>query len=183
MNETRPQTVIHHVTLALARGLTMRSYAADVARLYNERTPSLARAIEFHETRDPYADERANAQIVQRFVDGRSRLPAEIEEAMVLALPEPYRGECKRDLAARYGDLAAPIPKESDSAAVADVGLLMKECGLALTELSESFGHGYVTEKTTARDALNKLTDLIATATTIRERLHAQLFPPRRNTP
>ncbi|MDR3389899.1 MAG: hypothetical protein P4L92_22915 [Rudaea sp.] len=178
MRETRQQTIVCHVTLAMA-ATTMRCYATDVARIYAERTPVAMRDVEFHQTRDPYADQRANAQIVQRYIDGRSRMPVEIEEALVLALPEPFRGECKRELAARYGDLAAPIPSAAPGAPMADAGMLMAECGQALVELSQSYRDGVIVhgESGVARDAINKLTDVIAQATGLRERLIQALAP------
>jgi hypothetical protein len=180
MRETRPQTIIFHIQLALGRGMTVRGYAADVARLYNERTQADARTIEFHSGTDPYADERANAQLVQRFIDARTRMPAEIEEALVLALPDPFRGECKRDLAERYGDLAAPIPSCGDDCTVVDAGKLMEETGRALVELAQGFKDGVVVEgKTvTAAAAFKDLTDLIAQATTIRESVRKALGIP-----
>lgn len=171
MRETRAQSIIHHITLALGHGMTVRTYATDVARIYGNRTELACRTIDFHETRDPYADERANAQIVQRFIDGRARMPTEIEEALVLALPDPFRGECKRELAGRYGDLAAPIPVADDSAPMADTGKLMEECGTAIVELAQSFKDGIVLpgKSETAKRAVCDLTDLIAQATSIRE--------------
>jgi hypothetical protein len=175
VRETRAQAIVHHINLALGHGMTMRSYATDVARLYKERTGLEARSIDFHETRNIYADERANAQIVQRFIDGRSRMPIEIEEALVLALPDPFRGECKRELAARYGDLAAPIPSSNDEALFADTGKLMEECGRSIVEISQSVKNGLVIDPVLAMQAVNDLQDTVALATTLREHLHAQL--------
>jgi hypothetical protein len=180
MRENRAQSIIHHIVLALANATTMRSYATTVAGIYNERTAAAARGIEFHSTRDPYADERANAQIVQRYVDGRARMPVEIEEALVLALPEPFRGECKRELAARYGDLAAPIPACDGEAVLADAGKLMEECGLSIMEVAQSCRDGKIIpgKTETARKAVNDLTDVIAMSTTLREHLLQELGVP-----
>lgn len=63
---------------------------------------------------DYYERERANAQQLSRLLlnptaDGRNgRLPADLEEACVLCLPGIYRAACLRELAARYGLMAAP---------------------------------------------------------------------------
>jgi hypothetical protein len=182
MRDTRAAVICAHLALALHHsGLTMRTYATTVRDLYEQRTPRHARTLEFHTTRtDPYADERANAQIVQRFIDGTTRMPVEIEEAMALALPQPFRGECQRELAERYGNLAAPIPTVSADAPLADAGKLMAECGQALVEISRSYSNGMIVhgESNTARAALNELTDVIAQATSLRERLTQALSAP-----
>ena len=179
MRETRPKVIAHHVALAIRGGMTIRNYAADVAKLYAERTEPAQREVEFHFTRDPYADERANAQIVQRYIDS-PRMPAYIEEALVLALPEPFRAECQRELAARYGCLAAAIPSQAEGAELADVGKLMAECGSAFVELAHSYRGGLILpgESKTARKAIDDLNDVIAQAVTCRTRLTEALNQP-----
>lgn len=182
MRDTRTAVLCAHLTLALHHSsLTMRSYATTVRDQYEQRTPRHARTLEFHTSRtDPYADERANAQIVQRFIDGTTRMPVEVEEALVFALPQPFHGECQRELAERYGNLAAPIPSTETDAPLGDAGKLMAECGQALMELSRCYSNGSIVhgESNTARSALNELTDVIAEATSLRERLHQALSAP-----
>jgi hypothetical protein len=174
MRETRPQVIAHHVGMALQHStLTMRKYGNAVRDVYEQRTPAEARAIRFHTTRDPYSDERLNAQIVKRALDDLHDLPCALEEALVLALPQPFQGECRRELAERYGELAAPIPAPGEGAPLADCGSLMKECGEALVDLSRCFRNGVVVqgESRTARLALGDLDDVIAQATSIRARI------------
>lgn len=175
MRESRPEVLMHHVNLALQHSsLTMRTYATLVRGVYNQRTPSAARGIQFHETRDPYHDERLNAQIVQRLLDNLDKLPCAIEESLVLALPQPYQGECRRELAARYGELAAPIPAISEhGAAVVSAAELMKDTGVALADLALSFdGNHILTHKrTTATRALGELDDVIGVATSLKARI------------
>jgi hypothetical protein len=174
MRETRPQVIAHHITMALQHSaLTMRKFGGAVRDVYEQRTPTEARAIRFHTTRDPYSDERLNAQIVKRALDDLQDLPCALEEALVLALPQPFQGECRRELAERYGELAAPIPSPAEGAAIADCGSLMKECGEALVDLSLCFRNGVVVpgQTRTARQALGDLDDVIAQATSIRARI------------
>lgn len=181
LQETRPQTIAHHVRLALGQGLTMRRYAADVAEIYTQRTAVSVRTIAFHATADIYADERANAQIVKRYLDGESgyRMPCEIEESLVLALPDPYRSECRRELAARYGELAAPMPAADAGAEQADAGRLMEHCGSALVELAQIWRDGRVTadELAMAKHAADKLTAIIAQCVSLRHRLSVKVEP------
>ena len=42
-------------------------------------------------------------QQVRRWEEGDVRMPVDVEEAWVEALPEPYRSECRRELAQRMG--------------------------------------------------------------------------------
>lgn len=178
MRETRPQVLAHHINMALQHStLTMRSYATTVRDVYQQRTPAAARSIQFHTTRDPYSDERLNAQIVKRALGDLADLPCAIEEALVLALPQPFQGECRRELAERYGELAAPIPSPAEGAPMADCGALMKECGEALVDLAQCFRDGVVVQgqTRTARQALGELDDVIAQATSLRTRIAAEL--------
>lgn len=52
-----------------------------------------------------------NGQIVRRYMDGTVKvMPADLEDAWMLALPEPYRSECERDLAHRRGRMTFEVP-------------------------------------------------------------------------
>lgn len=115
MRESRSAVIAHHVRAALRHaGLTERAYAQAVAELYEQRTPDAHRTVQFSDAADYYERERANAQQLSRLLlnptaDGRNgRLPADLEDACVLCLPGIYRAACLRELAARYGLMAAP---------------------------------------------------------------------------
>lgn len=176
MLETRQAVILHHLNLAMHHSaLTFRSYATAVRGLYNSRTPLAVRSIRFHETRDPYADERANAQILKRLLEDEAGIPVEIEESLVLCLPSPYQGECCRELAGRLGQLAAAIPADGHQCAVADAAALMRETGEALAELSECFnGESVLPNKIAlATRAIGSLTDIEACVATLKARLQA----------
>lgn len=175
MLETRQAVILHHLNLAMHHSaLTFRAYATQVRDTYNQRTPAAARGTRFHETRDPYADERANAQILKRILDDAQSIPIELEESLVLCLPSPYQGECCRELAARIGQLAATIPTTGHSAAVADGATLMRETGEALAELAECFAGEDVLphKRALASRAIGSLTDIEACVATLKARLH-----------
>jgi len=177
MRETRPMVLAHHINLATHAGITFRVYAMQVRNVYNLRTPAPQRAIRFHETRDIYSDEKLNAQILRRLLDDLDDLPSAIEEALVLALPEPFQGECRRELAQRMGQLAAAIPAGEHGAAVADAAALMRETGEVLTELAQSFDGNSVLphKRPVAQRALGNLADVEAVVETIKTRLAAAL--------
>lgn len=179
---TRDRAIARHVAMALKHSdLTRETYGDDVARIYHERTPLHLRRVEFHEmTReaDPYAVLRANAQLVFRQIEGVTRLASELEEALVLALPEPYRSACLRELAARYGLLAAAQPAEHPAGLVSQLGGLGREFGEALQALSKTMDDGRLDEADGehAAEVVAQIDDLIAAATTLRA-AHAALLP------
>lgn len=177
MLETRQAVILHHLNLALHHSaLTFRAFATQVRDTYNARTPAATRGTRFHETRDPYADERANAQILKRIIDEPASIPVELEESLVLCLPSPYQGECCRELAGRLGQLAAAIPAGGHSAAIANGATLMKETGEALAELAQCLdldGQRITPAKRAlATRAIGSLTDIEACVATLKARLH-----------
>jgi hypothetical protein len=142
--ESRSNVIAHHVRLAIAHsGTTMRAYAACVAAHYLAHVPLQARDVHWHAGADIYGNERANAQILARMLDGATvRLPVSLEESLVLCLPEPYRGELQRELAQRLGLLAAPLPGRDDARATTTVGELCRETGELLQSLAEPLADG-----------------------------------------
>jgi hypothetical protein len=145
MHDTRAGCIVHHVNMALRKSaLTQRGYGQAVADLYLQRTPLHARTLEFHASRDPYADEAANAQLVKRLLNGTVRVPVDVEEAMVLALPEPFRGACLTDLAGRYGLLAAPRPTHEGLQQTIHLGELARDAGETMIALAPMFADGRI---------------------------------------
>lgn len=174
MRESRPNVLLHHIIMAVKNSaLTFRSYATHVRDEYDARTPVATRGIHFRTTRDPYSDEKLNAQTLQRLLDDPAKLPCEIEEALVLALPEPFQSECRRELAARMGELAAPMPREGHGAAVADAAALMRETGEALALLAPAFDGNSILphQRASAKRALGELDDVLSTTVAIKTRL------------
>jgi len=118
MRETRAAAIWYHVDQYLRRtGAKEHDFADAVAELYQQRTPLHGRSVEFEPHAagsNVYAVMRARGQLLFRMLkpDGPTRLPVELEEAVVLALPAPYREECLRELAERMGLLAAPLPAQ-----------------------------------------------------------------------
>lgn len=121
MRETRAHVIWHHVQQCLRHtGTAQDDFAPEVAALYEKRTPLHARGVHFHGYAagdNPYDVNRSNAQLLFRMLkpDGPSRLPVELEEAVVLALPQPFQNECLGELAARLGQLSAAMPAGADA--------------------------------------------------------------------
>lgn len=145
-NESRANVIAHHVRLAMQHsGLTMRSYAMAVAAHYHDEVPLHARDVPLHATGDAYADERANAQILQRMLDGNTvRLPVSIEESLVHCLPLPFATELKRELAQRMGLLAVPLPRNDNARASVSLGDLCRETGELLHSLAVPLADGRI---------------------------------------
>lgn len=183
MRSSRTAAIATHVEHALRHArLSSETYADEVRRQYHERTPEAARVVQFQNpdgADDPYRALRHNAQTVRRYLglcEQPIRLLADLEEAMVLALPEPYRSECLRELAARYGLLAARMPGVERGGAALSLADLMRETAevveavapLVADGLVDSFdGHSQIT------CALQQLSDLEAACAAQRAQLEA----------
>ena len=122
MRETRAAAIWYHVDQFLRRtGAKEHEFADEVAELYHQRTPLAGRGVEFEPHAagsNAYDVMRARGQLLFRMLKpaGAVRLPVELEEVVVLALPAPYREECLRELAERVGMLAAPLPAQPGDA-------------------------------------------------------------------
>ena len=171
MRESRSDVIAHHIRLALHRStLTERLMGQAVADLYMQRTPLHARTIEFHNSRDPYADEKANAQIVRRMLDGSVRMPVDVEEALVLCLPQPFQRQCVTELAARTGHLAAELPADSGVGQLVHAAHLMRAAAEAVAALAPMYEDGVLdaSDRAHADHALAELADVEAKVATVR---------------
>lgn len=140
MRETRTQVLAHHIRLAVARSaMTERSYLQDVAETYMQRTPLHARVVQFHASADPYTDERANAQLLRRMLDGTTRLHVDLEESLIEALPEPYRTALVSELARRNGLMLAPSPATTPEGQLIQVSELMARQAETIRHLAPMF--------------------------------------------
>lgn len=89
------------------------SFAMKVAERYLAMTAPDVRQVKLRtgEGTDLIRAMENNAQILRRYMDGTVKtLPADLEDAWVLCLPDPFRSDCERELAKRRGMLAVPMP-------------------------------------------------------------------------
>lgn len=169
MREPRSHTIGRHVRDALRHsGLTELAFATAVVEAYHSRVALHERGVEFHSgtTVDQMLDaQRANAQLLRRMLAGQVRMPVDMEEAVVLSLPEPYRRRLLSELAGRYGLLAVPMPSDDavkQHQALAD---LSREFGEAIERLAPMLADGHIdaSDAALAPAALRELHDLAAT--------------------
>lgn len=149
---TRTDLIDQHVRHYLRETGTKRlSWAQDVADQYMHRTPLAHRTVQFHSGGDAEKDARANRQILDRMFDTDCdiRFPADLEEAVVYALPEHYRDRLLAELAGRYGLLAAAMPQpcepgERSQDWCARAGRLLTEAGQSLEALAPVVADGAI---------------------------------------
>lgn len=108
-------------------GKSQRAYAADVVEIY-ERLPENQRDITFKHSDDIYTDMTRNAEKIMRYFGDDCRLPCDLEDALVLALPDKERSYLEADLAARRGLYV--ITAEGGNI---DRQAMLKEVGEAIT--------------------------------------------------
>lgn len=185
MREPRSQTLTRGALAALrGTGLTLGEYAANVVELYHQRVALHERTVKFHSGGDPYDTRRANEQIVTRYMNAQVRFAADLEEAWVLALPNPYRQHLLAELADRYGLIAAAAPATCGPDQQCQVGKLCKETGEAMVKVGELLDDGVIDQRDrpAAMAALREIDDVIAAATSLKATIeHAtQVTPLRR---
>lgn len=185
--ETRSQAIVRHVQRALRETrVTLRSIADRMVDVYHARTALDERTVEFHTgtTADAYeAAARANAQLLKRMIDGQVRLPVDLEESLVLALPAEYQRSCLRDLADRYGLLAVERPSTDAVAQQTSIGVLMKETGELMVTLAPAFADGKLDEADAdvANRALPEVLDLQARLAALASLLELTTRKPRQD--
>jgi hypothetical protein len=184
MHEHRANVIAHHIRVALQHGLTMRRYATDVAAHYFDAVPLHVRGLTFAASADPYANERHNAQLVTRFIDGPVRMPVECEESLIAALPQPYRGELLRELSERVGLLAVPIPRDDGARAQTAAADVLRETGELITALASAMADGKLSNASLpmVQRALREVRDVQATVAGVEHQLlQAMAQAPKAN--
>lgn len=164
--------------------MCMRKFASCVAEQYVGHVHPDLRQVPFRTgltTDELFKAERHNAQQLQRYMDGAIKaLPADLEDAWVLALPEPYRSECERELAGRRGRYSERRMEQGEGGQVASVGHILQEFGDLMQALSPALADGKITEADLphAKRILAESDDVIAALLTIRREVTAILPNP-----
>lgn len=144
--ETRSGVVLDFVRRYLAEtSMSLSKFAQVVVEVYHARVPDPKRRImQFHESADAVADYAANDQLIRRLMSERVNFPADLEEAFVLALPDPYQSDCLHALAARYDCLAVKIPVSESCDDLANFARILKETGDLVTALGPILADGKI---------------------------------------
>jgi len=136
---------------AVAAGATsMAEFALRMVARYLDRTPehdridALRHLPREDDTRVYEADREALRRQIGRMRDGALRLPADIEEAWILALPQPWQSDALDALAARLGTLAVPAP--DGHGFVGGVGRYMQAGGRVLQALQPILEDGMLNQ-------------------------------------
>jgi hypothetical protein len=96
---------------------------------------------------DLFKAEKHNAQQLQRYMDGTIKvLPADLEDAWVLALPEPFRSECERELAARRGRYSERRMEQTEGGQAVGIGHILAEFGQLMEALGPALADGQITD-------------------------------------
>lgn len=173
------QSVVYGYTRRLfdETATNAQSFAVGVAERYLATTSPAARQVSFKAAdTDPAAAMRHNGQILRRYMDGGLKtLPADLVDAWVLSLPEPYRGECERDLARRRGLLPVRAIEAEASAELTSLADLAMHFGELMQALAPALADGRIdaNDLPHVRKVLDESDDLITAVVSVRRRLQA----------
>lgn len=179
--EPRSQVIFRFTTEAVRRTeFCLRKIASRVVEGYHQAVHVSERTVEFHvgTTVDSLCEaEKANAQLLGRMMKGDARLPVDLEEAWVAALPEPYREECARELVRRQGFLAARPPNDSKGTGVTGVADLAREFAQTVEAVAPILADGRVDahDRRHIKKALKESNDLMAVLVTLQQQLTSAL--------
>lgn len=121
---------------------------------------------------------KANGQTLRRYMDGTVKvLPADLEDAWVSALPEPYRADCERDLAKRRGRLSLKVQDDAVHAPAVGMAELAAEFAQLVEALAPALADGRLDEADLpyAKKILNESDDLMAALLSVRRQVTALL--------
>lgn len=179
----RSAVIFEHTRRMLDQtAMCTRKFAMHVAERYVEIVAPDLRQVPFRlgvTGDDLLKAEKHNAQQIGRYMDGTIKaLPADLEDAWVLALPEPFRSECERELAQRRGRYSERKLAAGAAGEVAGIGQILLEFGQLMEALGPALADGKICEADLphARRILNESDDVIAALLTIR-RAVTQIIP------
>lgn len=141
--DTRTEVIGRYVfRLTRETRTSLEDYSEMVLRMWLQRTPESARSDDFHMGSDVLKRMAANTQKIRRWFNPQvaARPSIDVEEALVMALPQPYRAECKQALAARYGGLFWQLP-DGAQPSIECASALLAASGEALTALAPAFAN------------------------------------------
>lgn len=157
--------------------LCLRKFATRVAEQYIGLNAPDVRQVPFRwgVTGDDLTNaEKHNGQVIGRYMDGTVKcLPADLEDAWVLAMPEPFRSDCERDLARRRGMLAVKLAKPEAAVGAVTPGAMLVEMGQLVDALGAALADNRITEadRPLALRILNESDDLITAVLQVRRQI------------
>lgn len=167
-DEPRSQVIFRHTAAAVRNSHhNDNSFAQAVADAYMARVAPEERIVQFHVGTDVASIDKAqsrNAKIIERFRNGTVKLPADLEESWVAALPDPWRTDCARELAQRYGFMGAFQPVSGPLSQLLSTARLSIEFGETIQALASVQADGRIDagDVSGLRRALKEARDLAA---------------------
>lgn len=188
---TRSQLIGELVVAAInATRLTWNSYVEAVVAHYHAHTEVADRVLQFHvastaDDVEPYA--RLNTQTIKRMLIGEHKLVADIEDALIAALPEDWRCRLLTALLDRHGLLLARKPPAHDDAAgqITSACALMRKTAAAVQAIAPMLENGTIDAEDAphflpALEAVNKVMGACVTLNTQISGAIATFTPPAR---
>ena len=182
LEQTRTEVIGAHVKRAMrTTRLKFGAYCEDAAALWQSRTPDVVRGDDFSAHSNDDKRRATNEQKVRRWFDGgvAARPSIDVEEALVLALPEPFRSDCLRELCMRYGGLFVAMPGCGQPLHLGVAGELVTQCGEALTALAPLLADGQIgvdDPEPALRHARRELIDVQSVIASLVARIDAALM-------
>lgn len=182
--ETRSKLVMRRTMQAIkGSGLNVLKFASRIAECYIATVPQFERCVQFYEPGasidSAAAAERANGKLVDRFIKGVVKFPADLEECWVDSLPEPYRSDLVRELAWRYGLIGAKLPAIAHHEHIARLADVLTDAGKTAQLLAPMFARGRLDlEGESApriEHALAQIDKALGDMQSLREQIRAQM--------
>lgn len=158
------------------------TYATNVVMHYLANVPTKKRTFNFYTGGDTTADQKANTQLIKRLFDGSVRMPIEIEESLVEALPEQWNRKAKQVLAQRFGLLAARIPDPDHKTDVQNISELMRQTADVLEAMAPILADGKIdsSDAPLAKKVLQEINDVDEVLATLRKQI-TDILPDSHN--
>lgn len=177
--EPRSRLIIRRTEEAIrSSGLNVLKFAARVVDNYMMMVAPDDRIIDFYASHGSMQallrDEKRNGEMIDRIIKGVTRFSVDLEEAWIAALPDRARADLIRELAARYGLIAARIPSaQSHRERVADLAAVLSDAGDLAKAMAPMFADGKIAadDKLHIRAALIEIDKSLADLTSLRAQL------------
>lgn len=174
-----------HITCIHETAASEVSMAAEVAELYLSTTPAPLRVVPFRpmvgSTDEMLDAKQHNRQVYRRMIHNETkRVPADIEDALVLALPDVYRQRCERDLAARRGLLAVRRMPSHVGGQMVSAGEMTKEFGELMIAAAPMMLDGDINKADQAvlKQVIAEADDVLAAVKSVRQGADDALHRP-----
>lgn len=183
--ETRDEVILRHVERFLrATNTREEPLALRVRELQLARTPERALvSSDFPLSTDPFHVQKEGGQKIRRWRNPEvsARPSIGVEEALILALEEPFRLQCNQELAERLGGFFVPAPSAyaPELTSVADLLRNVSDAVNGWAELSIGGINGQDDPKR-LRDCIREINEVVGDALAMRKILEDALADAER---